>query len=106
MSDCIFCKVAKGELPSKTLYQDNQTMVIADINPQASVHWLVMPKEHVEQFSKAGEEMINHLMKIIKQVIADEKIVSYRIVNNGKGAALIDHMHFHILGKVDKFRKL
>lgn len=106
MEGCIFCKVVKGELPSKSCYQDDQVMVIADINPQAPVHWLVMPKKHIEELSAADGKLLNHMMKIIQKIIKDEKIAGYRIVNNSKEAALIDHMHFHILGRIDKFRKL
>lgn len=106
MKDCIFCKVVARQLPSKPVYEDEKVIVIPDISPQASKHLLVIPKEHIEEFVHAPDELLNHMIKIIKKAIAKEGIVNYRLVSNGKGAALIDHLHFHILGGVDTKRKL
>jgi len=106
MTDCIFCKVIAKELPSKPIYEDELCLVIPDIHPQAPVHFLVLPKKHIDQFTDVNDEILLHLTKIIKKVIAEQNILGYRLVNNGKGAAVIDHMHIHILGNVDKMRKL
>lgn len=106
MSDCIFCKVISGELPSKPVYQDDDVMVIPDIHPQAAVHLLVIPKKHVPEFMEADDALLAKIVKMVKKIIKDEHITNYRIVSNGKGAALIDHLHVHILGQVDKYRKL
>lgn len=106
MEDCIFCKVISGEIPGTFLFQDDEIAVFKDINPQAPVHWLVVPKKHISEFIEGDDQLLNKLTLTIKKIINDEKISPYRIVNNGKGAALIDHLHFHVLGKVDKFRKL
>lgn len=106
MSDCIFCKVIAGELPSKPVYQDEDVIVIPDIHPQAAVHLLVMPKKHVAEFMEADDELLRKMIRTIKKVIRDHHIACYRLVSNGKGAAIIDHLHVHILGKVDKYRKL
>lgn len=106
MSDCIFCKVIAGELPSKPVYQDEDVMVIPDIHPQAAVHLLVIPKRHVAEFMDADEVLLTKMIRVVKKIIGDQKMNSYRIVNNGKDAALIDHLHIHILGQVDKYRKL
>lgn len=106
MNDCIFCKVIAREFPSRPVYEDDQLIVIPDIHPQAQIHLLVVPKKHIEQFTDASDELFMHMGKIIKQVIAKEGITNYRLVANGKGAALIDHLHIHILGGIDKMRKL
>ena len=106
MDDCIFCKVISGELPSNPVYQDDDVIVIPDIHSQAPVHLLVIPKKHVAEFTEAGDELLTKMMKVIKQVIQNQHITGYRLVNNGKGAAVIDHLHIHILGNVDKKRKL
>lgn len=106
MVGCIFCKVIAKELPSKPVYEDGQLIVIPDIHPQAQVHLLVIPKKHIEQFTDASDELTMYMGKIIKQVIIKEGIMNYRLVANGKGAALIDHLHIHILGGIDKLRKL
>ncbi len=106
MNECIFCKVVAKGLPFQPVYEDDVALVIADIHPQAPVHFLAIPKQHVVQFTEANDEILMHVVKVIKKVIAKEHIVNYRLVTNGKGAALIDHLHVHILGDIDKMRKL
>ena len=106
MTDCIFCKVIAGELPSTCAYQDDQVMVIKDIQPQAPIHWIIMPKIHISELVEASDDLIHHMMTVAKKIIREEKITGYRLVNNGKGAAVIDHLHIHVMGKVDKFRAL
>lgn len=106
MSDCIFCQVVSGKLPSTVLYQDDEVMVIKDIYPQAPVHWIVIPKHHVPEFIAADDALIHHMMNVAKKVIRDENIQGYRLVNNGRGAAAIDHLHIHVMGNVDKLRSL
>lgn len=81
-------------------------MVIPDIHPQAPVHLLVVPKKHSAEFIEAEDSLIAKMMATVKKIIADQHIVNYRIVSNGRGAAVIDHLHIHILGNVDKYRKL
>lgn len=106
MEDCIFCKVVAKELPSTTLYEDSDIMIIKDINPQAPVHWLVMPKKHVSELVEGEDELLKNMFVLIKKIIKQESIKNYRVVSNGRGAALIDHLHIHVLGSIDKFRKL
>ncbi len=81
-------------------------MVIKDIYPQAPVHWIILPKKHIPELLDAEDVLIHHMMNVAKKVIRDEKIKGYRLVNNGKGAAVIDHLHIHVMGKVDKLRAL
>ena len=106
MSDCIFCQIAEGKIPGNFVYQDENFMVIKDIHPQAPVHLLVIPKKHIAELIGADEATLIRLMALAKNMIVDQKITNYRLVNNGKGAAVIDHLHLHILGKVDKMRSL
>ncbi|MBI5449418.1 HIT domain-containing protein [Candidatus Gottesmanbacteria bacterium] len=106
MSDCIFCQVISGTLPSKPVFRDGDVIVIPDISPQAPVHLLVIPKKHVAEFIDADSGLLAKMAATVQKMITDQHIVNYRIVSNGKGAAVIDHLHIHILGNVDKFRKL
>lgn len=106
MTDCIFCKVIARELPSKPVYEDSDVIVIPDIYPQAPVHLLVIPKMHIGELTDATDEILGKLIETMKQIIKKQHIASYRLVVNGKGAAIIDHLHMHILGSVDKKRKL
>lgn len=106
MDNCIFCNIIARKLPGTFLYQNDDLVVFKDINPQAPVHWLVVSKKHIPELVDADDALLAKMLSIAKKIIKDEHITGYRIVNNGKGAAVIDHIHMHVLGKVDKFRKL
>ncbi len=106
MSGCIFCNVISGKAPSTVLYQDDQVVVIKDIYPQAPVHWLVITKKHYGELMDVPEEVLHHAVGVVRKVIRDEKIAKYRIVNNGKDAAFVDHVHIHVMGQIDKSRAL
>jgi len=106
MNDCIFCQVISGNLPSKPVYQDDDIIVISDLHPQAPVHLLVIPKTHIGEFINADDQLLSKMNTVIKKIIRDQHIASYRLVTNGKGAAVIDHLHIHILGRIDKYRTL
>lgn len=106
MEDCVFCKVITGQLPGTFLYKDDDVVVFADIHPQASVHWLVVSKKHITEFIESQDELLSKMVGAVKRIIEQEGIANYRIVINGKGAALIDHVHVHVMGGVDKLRKL
>jgi len=70
------------------------------------VHLLVIPKKHIAEFIDADEATVAMMMAVTKKMIQEQHITNYRLVNNGQGAAVIDHIHLHILGKVDKLRAL
>lgn len=106
MSDCIFCQIVEGKIPGDFVYQDEEIMVIRDIHPQAPIHLLVIPKKHILEFMQADDLVVANMMAVARKMIESQKITNYRLVNNGKGAAVIDHLHLHILGKVDKLRSL
>ncbi len=106
MATCIFCNIIKGTIPSAPVYQDDDVIVIPDIHPASPVHLLVIPKRHVADFMDADEVLVGKLMRVVQAIIAEHKIKNYRLVNNGGGAAYIDHLHVHILGSVDKARNL
>ncbi len=106
MAQCIFCNVIAGKLPSTCLYQDEDVMVIKDIYPQAPVHWLVISKKHYEEILDLPDALLVKMLGVVRKVLRDEKIAKYRIVNNGKGAAFVDHVHLHVMGQIDKSRKL
>ena len=105
MDECIFCKIIKGEIPSKKLYEDDKVIAFHDINPEAPIHFLVVPKEHIESVSALNEEnsdIIAHIFKVINKLVKEEKIADsgYRIINNcGRdGGQTVNHIHFHVLG--------
>jgi histidine triad (HIT) family protein len=103
--DCLFCKIAKGEIPATIVYQDEQVVAFNDINPQAPVHMLLIPKKHIattNDVQKEDGELIGHMVqsaaKLAKQFnIADD---GYRLVMNCNAGAgqTVFHIHTHILG--------
>ena len=102
--DCIFCLIAKGDIPSKKVYEDEKCLAFLDINPQAPVHCLVIPKEHIASVDEVTEDnapIVAHIMTVIPKVA---KVLGlnngYRVITNvGKdGCQSVKHLHFHILG--------
>lgn len=104
--DCIFCKIAEGEIPSKKLYEDEKVIAFYDISPEAPIHFLVIPKKHIKSVNEVSEEnanIISHIFLVINKLVKELNIAEtgYRIVTNcGKdGGQTVDHMHFHVLGQ-------
>ena len=99
MSDCIFCKIANGEIPSTIVYEDENVTAFKDLNPQAPIHILVVPKKHFKDIMETEEFYINKIFETIKEVAKEKNLSSFRIINNcGKGAGQsVFHVHFHVL---------
>ena len=106
MSECLFCKIVKGEIPGTCVYQDKNLIVIEDIHPAAPVHVLIIPKKHVDDFMGASETLLGQIFSAAKKLIKEKHITHYRLVNNGGGAAFIEHLHVHLLGSVAQDRNL
>lgn len=102
--DCLFCKIAAGEIPSKKAYEDDKILCFYDINPQAPVHVLVIPKEHIAGVDALTEEsgaLIAHIFTCIPKIAESLGLKNgYRVISNvGKdGCQSVRHLHFHILG--------
>lgn len=105
MSDCLFCKIIAGEIPSKKVYEDDLCYSFYDIDPQAPVHFLVIPKEHIESVDTLTEEnacVISHIFLTIQKIAKELGLEKgYRIVTNigEDGGQTVKHLHFHVLGK-------
>ena len=102
MNDCIFCKIIKGELPSKTIYEDDLIKVIININPATNGHLLVLPKEHYINIMDIKEEIINHSFKVIRDKLypqLKEKLncEGLTIANNNELGQEIKHFHIHLI---------
>ena len=99
---CIFCKIVKGELPNKTVMENDKFLAFEDISPAAKVHVLVIPKEHYESFDVFPTSMMGEMSQFIKDVAAklNLKENGYRVITNigDNGGQLVHHLHFHILG--------
>ena len=101
---CIFCKIIAGVIPSKKIYEDEHVFAFADINPQAAVHILVVPKQHIESAAAISEEnssLISSCFEAIAKIAKQEKLDNgFRVITNcGRdGAQSVFHIHFHVLG--------
>ena len=102
---CIFCKIIKGQIPSRKIYEDDELLAFYDINARAPVHFLVIPKQHITDITQIGSGDIQLTGKLL--VKASELAVQlglgekgFRIVNNCKsdGGQTVEHLHLHILG--------
>jgi histidine triad (HIT) family protein len=105
MSDCIFCKIVSGDIPSTKIFEDEQVIAFRDINPQAPTHVLVVPKQHisgVNELAEADEALVGHvygvIAKLVRELGIDES--GYRVVVNSgaDGQQSVPHLHFHVLG--------
>jgi len=104
MSDCIFCKIIAGEIPSNKVYEDDSVYAFYDIAPQAPVHILIIPKEHIESAADLTAENSHLVAKCFEAItiIAREKGLEngFRILNccGADGGQTVFHLHFHLLG--------
>lgn len=100
MTDCIFCKIINGDFNTEFVYENEYCVVFKDINPQANIHLLVVPRLHVESLNELNDEnLLGKLMMSIKDVTKKLGINSYRtVINTGKEAGQeVFHLHIHIL---------
>jgi len=102
--DCLFCKIARGEIPSQKVYEDDEILAFKDINPAAPVHLLIIPKSHFDSLAAMGEEQIPILGKML--TLAPE-LAKQQGANNGfrvvintghDGGQVVPHIHIHVLG--------
>ncbi len=103
--DCLFCKIAQRQIPSKTVHEDERYYAFHDINPQAPVHVLIVPRKHIATLNdlEAGDEaLIGGMLRLARRLAADLQIAGpgYRVVFNCNAAAgqTIWHLHLHLLG--------
>ena len=104
MEDCIFCKIGKGQISSDIIYEDDKVVAFNDVNPQAPIHFLVIPKEHIESVNNIdnnNSNLVSHIYIIIARLAKELGIEEdgYRIINNcGEfGGQTVPHIHFHVL---------
>lgn len=104
-TDCIFCKIVAGEIPATKVYEDDQVVAFNDINPNAPVHVLVIPRKHlasVNDLSAEDSAMLGKLFAAVQHVAEEKGIAEsgYRVITNtGKDSGqVVHHLHFHVLG--------
>jgi len=105
MTDCIFCKIIRREIPATILYEDDKLIAIDDLYPKAPIHKLVIPKVHIatiNDLTEQNNELVGHMLQTAKKIAYDLKIAEngYRVImncNRGGGQAVF-HLHLHVLG--------
>ena len=104
--ECIFCQIVAGKVPSEILYQDEELIAFRDINPQAPVHLLIIPRKHIPslaQLTEAQSSLIGRMVNVANELAKKEGTfeAGYRLVINcgEEGGQLVPHLHMHLLGK-------
>lgn len=104
MSDCIFCRIAAGEIPAKKLYEDDTVVAFHDIHPKAPVHFLLIPKRHLASLAEANEAdapLLGHLLALAPRLAREQGATDgFRtIINTGRvGGQEVYHLHLHVIG--------
>ncbi|MCI6255761.1 MAG: histidine triad nucleotide-binding protein [Clostridiales bacterium] len=108
MSDCLFCKIVAGEIPSNKVYEDEQCYAFYDIDPQAPTHFLVVPKAHIQSaaaITAENEAVVGHIFSVIARLSRELGFAEkgYRVVSNigEQGQQTVPHLHFHVLAGRD-----
>lgn len=105
MTDCIFCKIAQGEIPADKVYEDEHVVAFSDINPKAPVHIQIIPRRHIPtllEIKDQDKDLVAHLHKVANQVAVEKGLSErgFRVVINCRadGGQEVYHLHFHLLG--------
>lgn len=106
MPDCVFCKIVSKEIPSNIVYEDEKTVAFNDLEPQAPIHVLIVPKKHIKSLNEAApedKEIVSHIMVDIIPALAKKFNIAaggFRVVvNTGvEGGQTVEHLHFHLIG--------
>lgn len=112
MNDCLFCRIAAGEIPSAKVYEDDKLLAFKDINPQAPVHILIIPKAHYDSVNALDENsapVVGDIMLAAKRIASEQGLGNgYRLITNigEDGGQTVKHLHFHLLGGVKLSEKM
>ncbi len=111
-NDCIFCKIANGEIPSDTVYEDEQFRVILDLSPAVKGHALILPKEHFDDLVSANDATLESMLKLARRIgsaqLKSLKCDGFNVVqNNGEAAGqTVHHLHMHVIPRYDGGEKI
>ena len=102
-ADCLFCRIAAGEIPSERIFEDETVIVFRDVNPRAPTHVLAIPRRHLESaadLTDADADLLAALFSALRRVAADAGLKGYRIISNvgPESGQSVLHLHFHLLG--------
>ena len=102
MTDCIFCNIVAGNIPSSKVYEDDEFLAFRDIAPKADTHLLLIPKQHIvnlDDLDESHSALMGRLMMTVPKIAAEQNLTGYRTITNtgADGGQEVFHMHFHIL---------
>jgi histidine triad (HIT) family protein len=112
MNDCIFCKIVRGEIPSRKVYEDAEMLAFQDIHPLAPVHFMIIPKKHIDSLAQVGEgdaPVLGRMMAIAPRLAREQGATDgFRtIVNTGRIARQdVYHLHIHVIGGPDPLPRM
>jgi histidine triad (HIT) family protein len=109
--DCIFCKIVNGTIPAKKIYEDEDVIAFNDINPSARVHFLIVPKLHIESLvgcEAQHQALLGKMLLLAPNLAKEQGLAGFKtLINTGKdGGQLVFHIHIHVLGGGDKPHKV
>ncbi|MEO6118700.1 MAG: histidine triad nucleotide-binding protein [Methylotenera sp.] len=109
-TDCIFCKIVNGSIPSKKIYEDDEVIAFNDIRPLAKVHFLIVPKLHVESLASCDiqhQHLLSKMLLLAPKLAQEQGLTGFRtMINTGAdGGQEVFHIHFHVFGGSDKLPK-
>lgn len=109
-ADCIFCKIIKGDIPSKKIYEDDEVIAFNDIHPLAPVHFLVIPKEHIESLASCEsrhQALLGKMLLLAPKLAKEQGLKGFRsMINTGvEGGQEVFHIHVHAFGGCDTLPK-
>lgn len=102
-ADCIFCKIVNGSIPAKKIYEDDDVIAFNDINPSARVHFLIVPKLHIESLASCEDEhqdLLGKMLLLAPKIAKEQGLTGFKtLINTGKdGGQEVFHIHVHVLG--------
>ena len=102
--ECVFCEISKGKLDTKFEKETDNLVVFKDINPQAAIHFLITPKKHIKDIGEVSDELWKEIKDVAVGITRARSLKGFRLVYNSGDAAMIPHLHVHLLGDVTSDR--
>ena len=106
MEECVFCKIAKKEVQADIVKETEKLVIFKDINPKAPVHLLLVPKEHFRDITEVDGEIWGEVREAALAIAKEKNLKGFRLVHNVGEAAIVPHMHVHLLGDVSGQREI
>ena len=106
MEECVFCKIVKKEVPAEIVKETEKLLVFKDINPKAPIHLLLVPKAHRRDITEVDGEIWSEVREAALAIAKEKNLKGFRLVHNVGEAAIVPHMHVHLLGDVSDQREV